>query len=346
MEEKRKELDDILREITAGLTGDPEHDAAYLIRQMEGYKEHELSGEIIRACGRLLYDVMPDETRDKVDQAIAKDHLGTEAALDEVRFNMYKGDFEKALKIIEDLVRKIEALDAYRNDLESEYYSFDEIFELVLYAYRNEPKRNIRWPDINYAEIYLLYGTILVELRRFEEAKSALQKAMRWNPVSRRIYFEYAEIFKMTGDMEEFHRLTLDAFRIAFHSPEVARCYRNLGFYFVEKEQYDAASACYRMSTVFAPDSRQAMSELYFISTKTNREAVDPSPEEMERYSDEYGIPLSADEDIIGLSYAHGKQLYDSEEYDRAAYFWSITYELTDNPEIRKLLDGIEQRMN
>ena len=346
MEDKRKELDDILRDITSGLTGDSEHDGAYLIRQIEEYKEHELAKEIIRACGRLLYEVMPDETRGKFDQAIAKDHLGTEATLDEVRFNMYKGDYEKALTIIENLVKKIEVLGAYKNDLESEYYYFDEMFEMVLYAYRNKPKRNLRWPDTNYSGIYLLYGTILVELRRLEEAKSALQKAMRWNPVSRQILFEYAEIFKMTGDMEEFYRLTLDAFRISFHSLEVARCYRNMGFYFVEKELYDAASACYHMSTVFEPDSKQAMSELYYISMKTNKEVAVPAPGEMERYSDEYGIPLGADEDVIGLSYAHGKQLYDSEKYDHAAYFWSITYELTDDPEIREMLSDIEKRMN
>ena len=346
MSEKRDELDVILREITAGLTGEADHDGPYLMEQMEKYKSHELAKEIVRACGRLMYNVIPEESKEKIAQLVDNEHLGVDATLDEARFNIYKGDFKKAQTIMEDLIHKIEELEVYQDDIASEYHTFNEPFEDVLYRFRAKPEKDIRQADIRYSEIYLLYGTILVELKEFEKAKSALRTALKWNPMGLPIHFEYAEIFKMTEDYEEFFRLTLEAFSIAFRSVDIARCYRNLGFYFIEKELYPEAAGCYFMSTLYEPDSKQAMSELYYISTKTNKEAVNPTKKEMKKYSNKYGFPLGPDDDVVGLSYVHGKHCYEQEEYDWAGYFWSITYDLVKDEEIKKKLDEIEQRMN
>ena len=97
MNEKRAELDVILREITAGLSGDADYDGPYLMVQMEKYKTHEMAKEILRACGRLLYNIIPEEDKEKIAQIADNEHLGVDATLDEARFNMYKGDFQKAL---------------------------------------------------------------------------------------------------------------------------------------------------------------------------------------------------------------------------------------------------------
>ena len=346
MEDKRKELDVILREITAGLNGDAEHDGPYLMEQMEKYKSHDLAKEIVRACGRLMYNVIPEESKDKIVQIFGNEHLGVDATLDEARFNIYKGDFRKAQTIMADLIRKIEELDAYQDDIASEYHTFSEPFEEVLYRFHNEPEKDVRHADIRYSEIYLLYGTILVELKDFENAKAALRTALKWNPVGAPIHFEYAEIFKMTEDYEEFFRLTVEAFKYAFRSTDIARCYRNLGFYFIEKELYKEAAGCYFMSTFFEPDSKQAMSELYYISTKTNKETVNPSTKDLKKIANKYGFPLGPDDDVVGLSYVNGKHFYEQEEYRLAGYFWSITYDLIKDEEIKKKLDEIERKMN
>ena len=85
-----KDFDSIMREITGGLSGDLQKDMAYLEEQMQNYKEHELSKEIIRACGRLIYELIPDDKKEELAKAINNDASGTEAALEEVRFNIYK----------------------------------------------------------------------------------------------------------------------------------------------------------------------------------------------------------------------------------------------------------------
>ena len=57
--------DGIMRNITAGLTGDADKDGIYLNEQMEKYKEHEFATEIIRACGRIFYELIPDDKKKK-----------------------------------------------------------------------------------------------------------------------------------------------------------------------------------------------------------------------------------------------------------------------------------------
>ncbi len=65
---KDKEFDKIMSEINSGLTGEPEKDLAFLNDQTNKYKDHKYGKEILRACGRLMYDVMPDDVRKKLEK--------------------------------------------------------------------------------------------------------------------------------------------------------------------------------------------------------------------------------------------------------------------------------------
>ena len=103
---KENEFNKIMHKITAGLTGDQKADLAYLVEQTEAYKDHELGQEIVRACSRLIYDLIPEEKRDQLDKAISNDGAGTESLLEEVRFNIYKKDFELSCNLRRQFVRR------------------------------------------------------------------------------------------------------------------------------------------------------------------------------------------------------------------------------------------------
>lgn len=337
------DFDSIMREITSGMSGDAKTDIAYLQDQMEKYKEHEMGKEIIRACGRLMYELIPDDNKEEIEKLINTESHGTDAVLEEVRFNIYKKDFDKALRIMDALVTKVEELHAFEDDQVSEYHVFDEFFEEVLYQYRTNPERDIRHAQIPYTEIYLLYGSLLVELERIPDARKALKKGLRWNPVSFKITSEYIETYKMTGDLDQFFYLTKEAFKIAFHSSDVARCYRNLGFYFVEKQLWSEAIACCLLSLQYEHESRQAQSELYYINHATDGSIPEPSMDQMKEYSEKYGFPLGADDDILGISISYGKHYLEQNAPDAARYFLSIAYDLTDNEEIAKMINNLLQ---
>ncbi|KAB0575625.1 hypothetical protein EI53_02113 [Fusobacterium naviforme] len=338
---KEKEFNKIMHKITAGLTGDQKADLAYLVEQTEAYKDHELGQEIVRACGRLIYDLIPEEKRDQLDKAISNDGAGTESLLEEVRFNIYKKDFDKALSLIEPLVLKMNEALPFQDDQVSEYRLFDESFEEILYRFRYRPEKELRRAPMPLTEIYTLYGSLLIDLKRIPESQRALKQALYWNPVSFRINSEYTETFKIAGDLDNFFRHTVDAFRIAFRAPNIARCYRNLGYYFVEKELYSEAIACYLLSMQFEKDSKQVQSELYYIHAKTDGKIAQPSMEDARKYAKQYGFPIGADNDVIGLSFSYGKHFFEEKNAPAARYFLEIAYGLTDDDDVKKMIDAL-----
>ena len=336
-----KEFDSIMREITSGLTGESDKDMKYLKEQMDKYKGHEMGREIIRACDRLLYELIPDDTKEKLEYAIDNDRAGLKAALEEAHFNIYKKDFNKAMRIMEALVRKVEALHAFEDDEVSEYHVFDELFEEALYRYREKPEKDIRQAQIPYTEIYMLYGSLLVEMGRLPEAREALEKGLRWNPVCFRIMAEYIETFKMSGDMESFFEKTREALRIAFRPADVARCFRNLGYYYAEVKQWQEAKACLLLSLRFEGDNSNAQSELYYIHSVTEGKVPDPIAEELEEYGKEYGFPTGADGEIVALAFSYGMDAFKHNNIEAAIYFLTITYSLTHDEHIKEILDRL-----
>ena len=225
-----KSFDSIMRSITAGLTGDASKDGPYLMAKCEEYKHHEYGNEILRACGRLIYELVPEDRKQALDEAFGKDLKGYKATLDEVKFNLYEKNYTKALDIIEELVRKIEEMHLFDDDRVSEYHVFDETFQEVLYDYRLKSGKEIRYASFPYNEIYGLYGSILLELQRYEDSRAALEKGLKWNPMDFSLRSEYIETYKAAGDMDIFYRLSVEAFSYAYRAAYAARCYRNMVF--------------------------------------------------------------------------------------------------------------------
>ncbi len=339
--DKDKEFDKIMSEINSGLTGEPEKDLAFLNEQSEKYKNHKYSKEILRACGRLMYDVMPDDVRKKLEKLTNDYSARIDDSLNQAEQFILKKDFDKALKVIEDLIFELDENQPYRDDEVSEYYNFEEYFEEVLFKEFNNPEKEIRRVSVPYTRIFNMYGYILYELDKFEEAKKCLEIGLGWNPVSFKLMAEYCEILKIKDDMENFFKLTLNAFKIAFRPQNVARCFRNLGYYFAGKELYSEAKVAYIMSLQFERDSEQALKELYYVDEKTNHQLEKPPIEKVKVYSEEYGFPIGADLDVLNLAFEKGKEGLEKRNPGLARYFFTILYDLTNDPDIKAALDKL-----
>ena len=338
---KNNDYDLIMQAITAGLTGDVQKDMADLNEQMTKYRNHKMAKEILRACGRLMYDMISDEDREELIRMTENSLTGINATLEEVQFNIYKKDYDKALHIITGLVEHVEAMNLFRDDEVNEYHDFNELFEGLLYQFLNHPDKYIRHAVIPFSVIYSLYGSLLFEMERYYDAQEALEKGLRWNPVHFVMMTEYIETYKALGNLERFFELTIDAFRIAFKSEHVARCFRNLGYYFIEKELWAEAVTCYFLSMQYDEDKSKAQSELYYISTKIDPELMRPTMTDLKTFSRRYGFPEGADEDVINLALSYGKYFYDKNDNDKAVYFLDIAYDLTNDDNIAEFIAQI-----
>ena len=338
------DFDQIMREITAGLTGDNAQDIAYLKEQMEKYKDHEFGKEIIRACGRLIFPMLPDEMKEKLGHIAENEDLGIKATLDEVGYNIYKKDFANAPKLMEALVSKVDEAHEgglFKDDAVSTYRSFNETFEEVLCRHLNETGKDIRICPHPLHVVYARYGSLLFEMKRFDEAEKALEKALAWDPVYTDALFERAECHKVTGDMQGFFDLTVDAFKCAYTPKAVARCFRNLGFYFVEKKLWSEAMSCFLASMDYEKDSVNAQSEMYYIQHQAGQPFAIPTLEDFRSYGEKYGFPLQPSDDVLGLTYSYGKHFANQGNADIAGYFLNIFYDLTQDEEVKALLDSL-----
>jgi tetratricopeptide (TPR) repeat protein len=336
------DLDEILREITSGLSGDSKQDISYLQEQMEIYKDHEFSKEITGACGRIIYDLIPEDKQKELERIINNDVEGIKATLKEIRFNVFEGDIEKAFRLSESLVSKIEEMAMFENDLASEYFTFNNVFEEMLYVYYNKPKRDLRHSTIPYGEIYYIHGNLLFEMKRIDEARIYLEKSLRWNPASCTAAFEYIETFKVRKEFDDFFRLTKEQFKYAYKPEYLARCYRNLGFYFIEKEEYSVAAGCYLMSMMYESDNKQAQSELYYIQQTAPKGYKKPTPELLDSYGEKYGFSIGACSDIIGLARVYSQKALKEGNLNVAIYFLDIFCGLTQNEDAIKLLEKLK----
>jgi tetratricopeptide (TPR) repeat protein len=229
----------------------------------------------------------------------------------------------------------------FRNDRVSEYYCFTELFQEILQHQLSGSEKTFRNATMPFARVFSRYGVVLVDLRRYEEAGSALEKSLRWNPVDADIMFEYAETFKLRGNMERFYELTREAFRIAYRPASLARCYRNLGYYFTEKRLWNVAASCILMSLQYAPDDKNAVSELFYIEHMAGKAADQVNFEDFKRFSEQYDLPIGADDVILDLAAQFGKHFLNEGNNDLAAYFLTIFYDLTDDEQVKTILEQI-----
>lgn len=336
---ENKAFEAIMKEITGGLSGDSEADMKYLHEQGEKYKDHEYGKEILRACGRLIYELIPEDKKEELNKALEKDGMGFDAALEEIRFNIYKKNYDTALKLMEGMIRKYEEMNMYSNDAVSEYYCFREPMEEILYKQYNNPDKDIRRAQIDYGEMYLQYGSLLVDMQRIEDAEAALEKAKRWNPANAKISFEYTETFKMRGMIEDFGRLTRETFRYAYRPADLARCYRNMAYYFVEIKDYKTAVCCLLYSGQFEK-SEMVSAELYYISQQTG-EMFQPSEDELDECFKKNKIPFGPEEEVLKVAYAYGMHFHEAGDDASTAYFLGIVSGFVDDKEINAILDGI-----
>lgn len=253
-----------------------------------------------------------------------------------------KKEFEQAALILKSEAERVENLNLRAAD-GGECYSFNTLMEMELFKSLHPDLSPVTSIEEPLNRLYAMYGSVLLELGKLEEAEEALAIAMDWNPVSADIAFEHAEVFKQKKDLETFKKLTAAIFPIAYKRRELAHCYRNIGYYFVEKQYYEEAVGSYLLSMSFADaEGRyQAEQELKYIYDETKGEAKRPSIGAMRSYGEKYGFPIGPDAKIIETALLHGKTMLAEKKYQHAAYFLDIAYKLTENKEIQQVLDEV-----
>lgn len=336
------DYEQIIQEIKSNLSGQTEIDLHYLQTQINKYKDHEGSQELIEGIGRLLFEILPEELKAQLSDTLAADlqELGT--VLEQAQDEIAEQNYDKALSLLEGLVEKIDsAAPRFEADSEHEYLCFDNVLEEVLYGKIYNPGKDIRHVPQEYADTYLVYGNLLLELGRQKEARKALLKAQRWNPMKVETLFELSEIYKQNQQLKRYLEINIKALSQAYTARNLARCYRNLGYYYLEKEKYELATATYCFSVKYDKENRIPEAALQYIQHKWGKRVVPPSFEQCRELFSAEGVQLGANELVISIAVALGDQARDAQAFDDAAHYYSLVYELTGDPEVKGWIDAL-----
>ncbi len=339
------ELEQILQEISAKLTGDNKSDIAYLFKATEKYRGHQFEAEVVREIGRMIFQRLSKEKQDEWTELINKEtNQSYYSKFDEVNAKVRGGDFDAALLIIEPITKELENMingGLCRDDSVSEYRHFSSLFEEILYKELYHPTRTIRGVFLPIGTAFSICGSVLIDLNRAESARLALDKAKQWEPMNVSLAFEYAETYKLQKNMDEFLQSTKKVYEIIYKKTDLARFYRNIGYYFIEKKLWVEAMGIFVLSLNFDTESTAAAGEMAYIEEKAGKKIEWPKIEEIKEICQKYDIPFGPNSNVATIAYQYGKSLFDEKMSDYAKYFLEIAYSMVPAPEIKKMLDSL-----
>lgn len=174
-------------------------------------------------------------------------------------------------------------------DENNTYYSFNNYVEALLFwkIYRPEKKNKIH--EVNYSEIYYYLGFMNIEQKNYGKALEYLQEGLKWNPVDTVLIFEVATVYRMTGNIERFKAEIEKAHALIYNSSNMAKYFRELGWYYSEKRIFDLANALYTHSLSYQ-DTELARKELMYIAQQEGRETRFSNNEEIKKLLADYNI--------------------------------------------------------
>jgi tetratricopeptide (TPR) repeat protein len=338
-----KEYSDIMENIASQLTGNDENDLMFLQNQADTYANHKYATEILRAVGRMIYDILPPAKKNEFDQIFSNLEVSSDAILNEAKLQIQEGELDKAEQIIKSI---IPGDDFFKDDTVSAYFHFNNPFEELYYSFKFRPQKEIRGIPNFETERFLVYAYILIEQGKYDEALDILDSGLRFNPIDTKLLFEKSEIFKVRKEWDKYKKINDFCMEYSYVPSDISRAYRNYGYMYIELEDYDAAICCYLCSVEFE-NTQMAQSQLFYISEKLNKK-IDFAKysRKLKKIFKKRNIPLGASEDLLAFAFALAEKFENARDLEGAHFFYGILYGLTGNEGIAQKLQKLQNDLN
>lgn len=394
----KEEIDKIKR----NLSGNPDLDRDYLVSQLEYYKGHEYSYEIIKEishlilqsldfyliedigskktmASRILDEVMQYiETRDKrtskekldkymesfVDKYENKeDHkesdFNSNRSIREIQYIRYRenklADSPKSFRVSPKKDRQVN----WRKDVkikkmesnsieeihEKEYHSFLNPLEEILFYHYIGLKKELAYIPFNEPlfDLYYLYGTLLFESDEYGKSEEYLLKALRINPVSSKTILALADIYKSkTRTYNRFFLYNVDALKFAYRNEDIARAYRNFGFFYVEENQLDVAAAFYDFSLNY-DYNKHVVKELEYLKSREVDTQIET--EEAVGIIESKNIQVGVNDFVLDALKFICFDLDSRKHTSQALYFYRILYDLTKDNQVLGRINALSNKI-
>lgn len=227
-------------------------------------------------------------------------------------------------------------------DKEGKWFSFNHILESYYYVCFMKDASPLQYTEYNISAFYRLYGFSLMKLQRFEKAKDAYLQAVRWNPVDLDSYIQLAELYKQMKDLENVKKTTLAFYNYCCTRATMARFYRNMGYYYLEKYEPETAVALYQYSNIFC-HTDSADRELRFLERAQDKPLEEYELSTLQKMLNEKEIPLGPNPDTLGITFRVGQLEMDQEHFESAKDCFMMVYDLTQDAETKAYIEKIDE---
>lgn len=238
----------IIEDIKRNLGANNDLNRKYLISQIDIYKTHENSTEIVKEISKMIWECLSPEEQEEFVRIIEEENPIKEILI-ETEFYIQNNDYETALEKLDTFMEN--SHEFYENDEKNEYHSFQNpLEELIFNEFIGcEKELKIIPEDEPLEDLFFAYGFLLRNASRLDEAANALKEALRINPVSTRVILELCDIYKMKAPtFNRFYFYNMDALKFTYSGEDLARIYNNLGFFYYEENNMELSLACYNYS--------------------------------------------------------------------------------------------------
>lgn len=331
-------VEEILKEIRAGLTGEYSIDIVYLENQVKKYSGSANAQAIENGIVDIVYEILPEDKKTEINKMMYMDGKRLDTVFAEAMKLINEHKIEESFKLTEALYTKI--LINYRETESKAYLSMRNPLEHQLYLYLYSPSKTLERPPFDLSRMVMLHGYNLLELGKPEDAINVLEDAIRYNPVNTDPYFEMCECYKVLKRPEDLLAATKEIISISTTPMELSRCYCNLGYYCVEIKDYDSAVCFYYESLIY--DNHPGVTgELHHIHTITQKKITPPTRKEVNAAFEKYGMTAGADKDVLSVTSALAKEAIENKNLGDARFYLATLYGLTNDNEVKAMLDKL-----
>lgn len=253
-----------------------------------------------RICTGLLTDfslgIMGDQSYLEVREAFL-DPYGFRPLMTHASALMAHDD-PKALAVLEELLDKVEAVDAFRDSKTACYRFFDSYETRLIYAKRCSDDANGRAVLPLPEEAYLVHDALAQAMTSAiagnDEALAHAQKCIELAPARASSYLRAARAYFMMDDYGNEMRLCCKALEMAWDVKDAALALYWMAYAFWRLDSYDAAVACYRrciaLNSVMSEQAAIELEELLESVRGLQRHTFDEETALLERE----GVPIRA----------------------------------------------------
>lgn len=339
------ELKDILNEVKANLTGDPQKDGPYLKEQSEKYKNTEFSEALEREFSEIILNITEKDYKDSLNSFLDQENSKINDQLENVEKRFNNLNFSGGLKILEEIIKN--NIFAWNDTNNVTYKCFGTPLEYLLYKNLFEDKNNakeIKPVNCNLAKVYWMYCFGLKNKKRYDEALKAIERAKELNPVDPEVYIQYSELSKETRNTDALKMCSDMLLKCAVTKAQIGSAYFNYSFYYSELHQYDKAVALLQMSRIFK-ESELYASELEYISKCMGLGSVPPmyNTNELMNILIAENIQPGPSASVVHIANLLAKEFESKLELKYAKYFYEIVCELTEDENILEHLQELDK---